>query len=622
MQFAQPTWILIGLLSCLGLYTLRRLLEKKRQKALERFAARGLLGSLTSSVSATKRNLKFGFFIAGVFCCFLALARPQYGHQWQEVKRKGIDILFAIDTSLSMGSEDVLPNRLSRAKLAILDFVDKLSGDRVGLLPFAGSAFLLCPLTVDYQAFEESLQAVDTAIIPRQGTNLAEAIRTAEAVLHNDANHKILILITDGESLQGDGPAAAREAADRGMTIFTIGVGTPAGELIPIHQNDQRDFVRAEDGNFVVSRLDEKTLRTIAETTKGLYAPLGNQGQGLVSIYQEKLSLIPEQELAERRQKIPIDRFPWFLGLALAFFIVEYLLNSRKSASGPLLPRPFRWKNSVALIIFFPLMELLQPAIGLSASPGEELFAAGAYEEANTFYQKALEDTPGDPAIHYNLGTTAYKRGRYAEAISAFNQALQSDDLALQEKTYYNLGNSYYRQGETTQNNHPQKTIEHWQEALTAFRAALKLHPENEEARLNHKFVKRKLDLLQQQQQSQENKGDQSSQQEDTQDDQPQENGSQSENKQNRDEHRDQAESPENQESSENEEVQPQPQQGRPQKEEDQQQQIPNQQYTPGQKMSREEAEQLLREMQNEEGRLDFMPRSENDNATNPNRNW
>ncbi|MDJ0623846.1 MAG: VWA domain-containing protein [Desulfocapsaceae bacterium] len=398
MQFAQPIWIFIGLLSCLGLYILQSFMQKKRQRALESFAAKGLLGKLTENVSDSKRNLKLVLLLAGIFCCFLALARPQYGHHWQEVKRKGIDILFAIDTSLSMRSEDVQPNRLSRAKLAILDFVDQLSGDRVGLLPFAGSAFLLCPLTIDYLAFEESLQAVDTSIIPQQGTNLAGAIHAAEAILHNDANHKILILITDGESLQGDGLAAAKEAAARNMTVFTVGVGTPAGELIPIQQNGRREFVKDEEGNFVVSKLDEKALHAIAELSDGLYVPLGNQGQGLTSIYQRKLALLPEKDLAERRQKIPIDRFPWFLGLALVFFVGEFLLNSRKLAGGSLLFRTLQWKKNLGIILFLPFLEVLYPATGLCTSPGEEFFTANEYEKANSYYQEALEDDPENAA--------------------------------------------------------------------------------------------------------------------------------------------------------------------------------------------------------------------------------
>lgn len=611
----------MGLICCLGLFFLRRFLESRRQRALAAFAARGLLNSLTVNVSTTKRNLKFGLFLAGIICCFLALARPQYGHHWQEVKRKGIDILFAVDTSLSMGSEDVLPNRLSRAKLAILDFVDQLSGDRIGLMPFAGSAFLLCPLTVDYLAFEESLQAVDTGIIPEQGTNLAEAIRRAEAVLRNDANHKILILITDGESLQGDSIEAAEKAAAQGMSIFTIGVGTPAGELIPIGTNNQRDYVRGEDGNFVVSRLDEKTLQAIAAATAGLYAPLGNQGQGLISIYHDRLSRIPEQELAERRQKIPIDRFAWFLALALTFLVSECLLTSRKSAGGLLLPGFFRPKKRVALLLLLPAVELIQPATGFATSPGEKLFSAGEYDKAHTYYQKVLEGAPESAPIHYNLGATAYRRSRYDEAISSFSQALQSNDLALQEKAYYNLGNSYYRHGEATLNSAPQKTMEQWQEALNAYTSALKLQPENEDASRNHDFVKRKLDRLQQQQeqqqrQQQQEKEDNKEEDSDSrQDNKQQEKSGQDENQQSSAEPSDQADSEESQEN----EKQSQPQQTGT---EEEQRQNSEQPFSHAQKMSQEEAEQLLREMQNEEGRLDFLPRPENENSTNRGRNW
>ncbi len=166
MDFAQPLWLIAGLIICVALAFLIRNLQERRKATLAKFAAPKLLDSLTRNISSPKRRTKNILIILALFMCFVALARPQYGFKWVEVKRKGIDILFALDTSKSMAAEDVKPNRLKRAHYAILDFVRQLEGDRVGLLPFAGSSFLMCPLTLDYDAFEHSLSAVYTGIIP------------------------------------------------------------------------------------------------------------------------------------------------------------------------------------------------------------------------------------------------------------------------------------------------------------------------------------------------------------------------------------------------------------------------------------------------------------------------
>ena len=199
-----------------------------------------------------------------------------------EVKRKGIDILFAVDTSRSMLAEDLTPNRLERARLGIIDFVRRLEGDRVGLIPFAGSAFALCPLTLDYEAFRESLNALDTDLIPRQGTDLASAIKEAERLFdENGNNHRVLVLLTDGEDIQGDVIDAAKAAAKKGMAIYTVGVGSPEGANIPIQmRNGRTDFVRDESGKVVRTTLDESTLKKIAEETNALYVPLGRGARG------------------------------------------------------------------------------------------------------------------------------------------------------------------------------------------------------------------------------------------------------------------------------------------------------------------------------------------------------
>ena len=174
-----------------------------------------------------RRRVKRALVIAGVACLAVALARPLAGFRWEEARRKGLDLMFAVDTSKSMLAQDVKPDRLTRAKMAVEDLLEKLDGDRVGLVAFAGNAFLQCPLTLDYDAFRQSLDALDTKIIPRGGTDIASAIQETEAALEGNGNdERILVLLTDGEDLEGSALDAARAAAKNGLKIFTVGVGS------------------------------------------------------------------------------------------------------------------------------------------------------------------------------------------------------------------------------------------------------------------------------------------------------------------------------------------------------------------------------------------------------------
>jgi Ca-activated chloride channel family protein len=202
----------------------------------------------------------------------LVLARPQWGFTWEEAKQRGLDVVVALDTSRSMLAPDVAPNRLERAKLAALDLKKIARTDRVGLVAFAGTAFLQCPLSFDDEAFRQSLSALDVTVIPQGGTALAEAIQTAlGAFKEKSDNHKILVLFSDGEDHDGNAVEAAKEAAKEGMRIFTIGVGTANGELLRITEKGKSDYVRDADGNVVKSHLNEQLLREVAEAGNGFY---------------------------------------------------------------------------------------------------------------------------------------------------------------------------------------------------------------------------------------------------------------------------------------------------------------------------------------------------------------
>jgi Ca-activated chloride channel family protein len=304
---------------------------RARLRLLTQFAAARLLPALMASYSPNLRRLKHSLIIFGVLLVVFALARPQWGYDWQEQRAKGVDVIFVIDTSKSMLTQDVAPDRLERAKLAIMDLVEKMPGNRVGLVAFAGQAFLQCPLTLDYDAFRQSLDAVDTTTIARGGTNIAAGLDEAAAALENSGNHKVVVLLSDGEDLEGQGVDTAKTLGAENVTVFTVGVGTPQGDIIPLPAKDgQVDFVRDENGQIVKSRLDAATLTAIAQSTGGFYQPLGATGEGLVKVYEAGIKPMPQEQVASRLQRLPIERFQWPLALGLLLLAIEPLIGTRR----------------------------------------------------------------------------------------------------------------------------------------------------------------------------------------------------------------------------------------------------------------------------------------------------
>jgi len=299
---------------------------------MERFSEKPLLPEIAPSFDQ-KQNVRVGcLLLAVVLLVVIALARPQWGYEWQEIKRQGLDILVAIDTSRSMLTQDVQPNRLERTKWAVKDLLKRLEGDRIGLIAFSGEAFLVCPLTVDTQGFLLSLEDLDTETIPRGGTDLEAAVR--EAIREYDevpSKYKAVILLTDGENWEGDPLAAARKARDKGIRIYCIGIGTQEGELIRIPgASGKTEFLKDENGNFVKSRLDEKLLQEIALAAGGVYVRASGAQFGLELIYDQELSKLEKREIASQKEKRFHERFQIPLGLALILLCAETLLTNRK----------------------------------------------------------------------------------------------------------------------------------------------------------------------------------------------------------------------------------------------------------------------------------------------------
>ena len=326
LRYAHFFW-LVPLLIIFYIWAFRT-----KRRALETFAQRHLIPMLTSTVNWRSQKLKALLGIFSVCLLIFALIGPRWGFQWHEVKRQGIDIIVAIDTSKSMLAQDVKPNRLERSKLAIEELVDLLQGDRIGLIAFAGSSFLQCPLTLDYGAFGIALNAVDAGLIPRGGTSISGAIRTSITAFEGEAKkYKALILITDGEDHEGDPVKAAEEAAKQGIRIFCVGVGTKEGELIPVVDKDgNRSFLKDREGKVVKSRLDETTLQKIALTTNGGYVRASGAEYGLDVIYNEKIATMEKKELESKLQKRYEERYQIPAAIALGLLCLEALLGERR----------------------------------------------------------------------------------------------------------------------------------------------------------------------------------------------------------------------------------------------------------------------------------------------------
>ena len=541
MSLASPPWLLAAVAAAIALLLFWRRADRGRRAALERFASPQLLGDLTASVSARRRSVKRALVVAGVLLGGLALAGPQYGFTWEETQRRGIDVLIALDTSRSMLAQDVAPNRLERAKLAVRDLVDQLGSDRVGLIAFAGSAFLQCPLTLDHAAFLESLDALQPGVIPTPGSDLASALRTAEQALATEQrNVKLLVLFSDGEDLGGSAIEAAKHAAEQGIRVFTVGVGSDNGELIPVPSaKGGTEFLKDPQGQYVKSKLDAETLRQVAELTGGFYEPLGRRGEGVTAIHDRALAPLPKEELASRMRRVPIERFQWALAVALLCLGLEPIVRERVSRGR----RP-RGAGASGVVLLLGSLAVAGAANAASVREAQRLYADGKYAQALAEYQAAVGDQP-TPQLDFNMGAAAYKAGQYGDAAGAFARALGSEDPKLQEQGFYNLGNAQFRLGEQTKESKPQQTMQAWQQALDAYESALKVDPKDEDARYNRDFVKHALEELQkQQQQKQDQKDEQEKQKQDDKkdDQQQQQDGEKQQDQQNGDDQKQQQE--------------------------------------------------------------------------------
>ena len=309
---------------------------RKKQQLTLKFCGNPLLSKLVHPGVEKRHRSKTIFVVLAILFLILALTRPRWGYQWENLHQRGVDVIVALDVSSSMLAEDIKPNRLERAKRKISDLLDMMEGDRIGLVAFAGTSFVQCPLTLDYGAARLFLSAIDTQLIPLQGTALGDAIKTSvKAFQSKDKKSKALILITDGEDQMGKALSAAKSASDQGVKIYTIGIGGEIGAPLP-NPSGTGGFRKNQQGEVILSKLDETTLQQIALETGGSYVRSVTGDIDLNTIYKDQIKKnIEKKELKSERRKIWQERFQWFIFIALIFLVAETCLSEKRSLEKP-----------------------------------------------------------------------------------------------------------------------------------------------------------------------------------------------------------------------------------------------------------------------------------------------
>ncbi|MGZ3864364.1 MAG: VWA domain-containing protein [Bacteroidia bacterium] len=328
-EHIEYLWALTAIPLMIVIYIVVMSVKKRRLQKLGDF---NLLLNMMPDVSITKQTVKFVFYSIALFFLILGIANLQTGSKMQEVKREGADIMVCLDVSNSMLAEDLKPNRLERAKLAIEKMIDKLEGDRLGIIVFAGEAYTQLPITTDYGSAKLFLNAISPNMIPTQGTDISVAIDKAMESFGADlGKNKAIVIITDGEDHQEEAIKKAEEAEKKDITIHTIGIGSDAGVPIPIYNNGiPAGYKKDKEGNTVVTRLNEKLLQEIAGAANGVYVKASNADVGLGAVL-DKIAELDKKQIESKRYTDYEDQFQWFVGASLLFLLIEFLIGERIS---------------------------------------------------------------------------------------------------------------------------------------------------------------------------------------------------------------------------------------------------------------------------------------------------
>lgn len=498
MRFAHPhlLWLLLVLPAALVLFYWWS--ERRRRRLLTQFVEARLLAALTAGISSARRKFRFALFTVAVALLVIAAARPQYGYDQEEVRQKGLDIVVAVDTSKSMLATDIAPDRLERAKLAALELMQTAKADRLGLVAFAGEAFLQCPLTTDNTAFQQSVQSLSVNSLPIGGTDLADAIGTAQTAFADKDSYKVMVLLTDGEdnNSEADALAAARDAAKAGMKIFTIGTGTTEGTLVTVPDGQGgTEYIHDDKGQVLKSKLNETLLRQIAEITGGFYLPLRG-ADTIPTLYSRGLAPLPKTEGNARVIRRYHEQYHWPLALALLLLAGEMLVPERKqwprngasddSSRTRGNGQPPRLAGAAVALV---LLAALGTSAHAATTPADALraYQAGDYTNALSDYTRLAEVHTNDLRLVFNAGAAAYRATNFDLAQKLFQQATLAPDLKLQQAAYYNLGNTQFQLAKQAKD---LDGLEHgFDAAAKLYERAVNLNTNDADAGFNLKFA-------------------------------------------------------------------------------------------------------------------------------------
>ena len=329
-RFANPDYLyLLLLLPAVILLYIINLIRKK--KALKRLGDINLVSRLVPEMSRIRPAIKFIMQLVAVSALIIVLARPQFGSKIEDVKKQGVEVIIALDVSNSMLAEDIQPDRLTRAKQAISRLVDNLNNDKIGLIVFAGDAYIQIPVTTDYISAKMFLSTINPNMVPKQGTAIGAAISLGvRSFSPGEGKNKAMIIITDGENHEDDPVKEAEEATKTGIIIHTIGIGSTEGVPIPVIINGKKDYLKDADGNTVITKLDEEILKKIALSSGGNYVRASNSNIGLDEIFNE-IKKMKKQDLESTMYTEYNDQFPIFAALAMLLLMVDFIIMERKN---------------------------------------------------------------------------------------------------------------------------------------------------------------------------------------------------------------------------------------------------------------------------------------------------
>jgi Ca-activated chloride channel family protein len=454
-----------------------------RRRALGRLGNPVLIARMSAATSVPRKVARAALLCLAVGLMGMALARPQAGGRAHLEKQRGIDIIVALDFSKSMLAKDIYPSRLERAKRELERLMDRLSGDRVGLVAFAGET-LTYPPTTDYDAVKLFWRDLSPSDMPVGGTAIGRALMSGIDMLSRlrqsggATRDQVILLLTDGEDTESEPLEAAEQAAKLAIKVFAVGIGSRSGELVPeLGENEQAaGYIKDRDGKYVTSRLDEDLLSKIAAKTGGGYLRADAQHFGVEAI-EAALAGLKRTESDTRLVKQYDEVFEYLLLPALLLLLIEVCMGERKRArkqAGKQVPPMDGVQAAVVLLLLVPLLGAWNPIErnNRAVESGNASMKSGKVEEALADYDKAVAELPSDAGAHFNRGNALFALSRFEEASAEFLRATQATEPGLKASAFYNLANSYFKNDKSS-------------EAIAAYRHALALDPSNGRAKWN-----------------------------------------------------------------------------------------------------------------------------------------